>query len=50
MSDTTQNEFLSVLSHVVDRVPAKEGDVSLQEALCISEAGDGNGKVLHEEE
>lgn len=48
-SDSTQNEFLSVLIHVVDRVPAKEGDVSLQEALRLSQAGDGSGKVLHED-
>merc|ERR1712232_3403 len=48
-SDSTQNEFLSVLIHVVDRVPAKEGDVSLQEALHLSQAGDGSGKVLHED-
>jgi hypothetical protein len=40
-SDSTQNEFLSVLLHVVDRVPAKEGQESLQQLLRISQAEDG---------
>lgn len=34
-SDSTQNDFLSVLLHIVDRVPAKEGEESLQEYLRI---------------
>lgn len=40
-SDSTQNEFLSVLLHVVDRVAAKEGDETLQQLLRISPAPDG---------
>lgn len=40
-SDSTQNEFLSVLLHVVDRVPAKEGQESLQQLLRITPAVDG---------
>jgi hypothetical protein len=40
-SDSTQNEFLSVLLHVVDRVPAKEGHESLQQLLRVSPAEDG---------
>jgi replicative superfamily II helicase len=39
-SDATQNEFLSVLIHVLDRVPAKEGEESLQEMLRINAAAD----------
>jgi len=35
-SDSTQNEFLSVLLHVVDRVPAKEGEESLQDFLRVT--------------
>jgi hypothetical protein len=46
-SDSTQNEFLSVLLHVVDRVPAKEGEESLQQLLRISPAPDG--RALSEE-
>eukprot|EP00956_Cyclotella_meneghiniana_P007459 scaffold10139_cov74-Cyclotella_meneghiniana.AAC.10 len=34
-SDAVQNEFLSVLLHVVDRVPAVEGEESLQQMLRI---------------
>eukprot|EP00804_Cyclotella_cryptica_P011929 CCRYP_004426-RA/>CCRYP_004426-RA protein AED:0.01 eAED:0.01 QI:96/1/1/1/1/1/2/343/1248 len=34
-SDAVQNEFLSVLVHVVDRVPAAEGEESLQQLLRI---------------
>jgi superfamily II RNA helicase len=40
-SDSTQNDFLSVLVHVVDRHPAKEGDESLQEMLRIEASEDG---------
>jgi hypothetical protein len=46
-SDSTQNEFLSVLLHVVDRVPAKEGEESLQQILRVSQSDDG--KALNEE-
>jgi hypothetical protein len=46
-SDSTQNEFLSVLLHVVDRVPAKEGDESLQQLLRIVPSDDG--KALNED-
>lgn len=34
-SDAVQNDFLSVLLHVVDRVPAAEGEESLQHLLRI---------------
>jgi hypothetical protein len=34
-SDSTQNELLSVLLHVVDRVPAEENEESLQELLRV---------------
>jgi hypothetical protein len=40
-SDSTQNEFLSVLLHVVDRVPANEGQESLQQLLRVSPCEDG---------
>jgi hypothetical protein len=40
-SDSTQNEFLSVLLHVVDRVPAKEGEETLQQLLRVAPAEDG---------
>lgn len=33
LSDSTQNEFLSLLLHVVDRVPCPEGEESLQQSL-----------------
>jgi hypothetical protein len=46
-SDSMQNEFLSVLLHVVDRVPAKEGDQSLQQLLRIVPHEDG--KALSED-
>jgi len=46
-SDSTQNEFLSVLLHVVDRVPAKEGDESLQQLLRVEASDDG--KALSDE-
>ena len=35
-ADTTQNDFLAVLLPVVDRVPAKEGEESLQVMLCVT--------------
>jgi hypothetical protein len=44
-SDATQNDFLSVLLHVVDRVPAKEGEESLQEYLRIVSSEDGTKQV-----
>jgi hypothetical protein len=47
-SDATQNEFLSVLLHVVDRVPAKEGEESLQQLLRIETSAD-SGKVVNED-
>jgi hypothetical protein len=34
-SDAVQNDFLSVLLHVVDRVPAADGEESLQQLLRI---------------
>jgi hypothetical protein len=40
-SDSTQNEFLSVLLHVVDRVPAAEGEETLQQLLRIAPHEDG---------
>mmetsp|Transcript_3270 Transcript_3270/g.7628 ORF Transcript_3270/g.7628 Transcript_3270/m.7628 type:complete len:1263 (+) Transcript_3270:148-3936(+) len=40
-SDGTQNEFLSVLVHVADRQPCKEGEESLQQLLRIEETEDG---------
>jgi len=40
-SDATQNEFLSVLIHVVDRHPPKEGEESLQQLLRIESTEDG---------
>jgi ATP-dependent RNA helicase DDX60 len=40
-SDSTQNDFLSVLVHVVDRHPAKEGEESLQQLLRIEASEDG---------
>ena len=40
-SDSTQNEFLSVLLHVVDRHPAPEGEESLQQLLRIAPSEDG---------
>jgi len=40
-SDSTQNEFLSVLLHVVDRVPANDGDESLQHMLRVIDTKDG---------
>ena len=46
-SDATQNEFLSVLLHIVDRTPAKEGEESLQQHLRIEAAEDG--RALNED-
>jgi len=40
-SDSTQNEFLSILIHVVDRNPPAEGSESLQQLLRIEESEDG---------
>lgn len=40
-SDSTQNEFLSVLIHVVDRHSPAEGDESLQQLLRIEASEDG---------
>jgi ATP-dependent RNA helicase DDX60 len=40
-SDSTQNEFLSVLLHVVDRHPVPEGEESLQQLLRITPSEDG---------
>jgi ATP-dependent RNA helicase DDX60 len=47
-SDATQNDFLSVLLHVIDRVPAKEGDESLQEFLRVVSSEDGSRPVNDE--
>lgn len=44
-SDATQNDFLSVLLHTVDRVPAREGEESLQELLRIIPSADGSKSV-----
>jgi superfamily II DNA or RNA helicase len=46
-SDSTQNEFLSVLLHVVDRVPAKEGEETLQQLLRIVPSQEG--KALNDD-
>jgi ATP-dependent RNA helicase DDX60 len=40
-SDSTQNEFLSVLIHVVDRHAPKEREESLQQLLRVEESDDG---------
>ncbi|GAX18915.1 hypothetical protein FisN_8Hh133 [Fistulifera solaris] len=45
-SDSTQNEFLTVLLHAVDRCPAKEGDTSLQQLIRIDVA---DGKATNED-
>jgi len=44
-SDATQNDFLSVLLHVVDRVPAKEGEESLQQFLHLESV---DGKIVND--
>jgi len=46
-SDATQNDFLSVLIHVIDRIPAKEGDESLQQTLKLTSHDDG--RALNED-
>jgi ATP-dependent RNA helicase DDX60 len=40
-SDSTQNEFLSVLLHVVDRHPPLDGQETLQQVLRIAPSDDG---------
>jgi hypothetical protein len=40
-SDSTQNEFLSILLHVIDRYQPYEGSESLQQLLRIEESEDG---------
>ena len=47
-SDSTQNEFLSVLLHVVDRVPCPEGEESLQQSLRATTNLD-DGKAVNDE-
>jgi len=47
-SDGTQNDFLSVLLHVIDRVPAKEGEESFQQYLRLAPTED-SGKTLNED-
>jgi hypothetical protein len=47
-SDSTQNDFLSVLLHIVDRSPAKEGEESLQQFLRIELTAD-SGKTLNDD-
>jgi len=48
-SDGTQNNFLAVLLHVIDRVPAKEGEESFQQYLRIEPATGATTKVVNEE-
>lgn len=45
-SDSTQNDLLAVLLHVVDRVPAKKGEESLQELLRVAPS---EGKIVNED-
>merc|ERR1712238_557271 len=45
-SDSTQNDLLAVLLHVIDRVPAKEGEESLQEFLRVAPSA---GKTVNED-
>mmetsp|Transcript_21397 Transcript_21397/g.31250 ORF Transcript_21397/g.31250 Transcript_21397/m.31250 type:complete len:355 (+) Transcript_21397:26-1090(+) len=47
-SDGTQKDFLAVLLHVVDRVPAKEGEESFQQYLRV-ETNDDASRVLNDE-
>jgi len=47
-SDATQNIFLSVLLHIVDRIPCREGEESLQQQLRISPI-DGKSTLLNDE-
>ena len=46
-SDSTQNDFLSVLLHIIDRVPVKNDEESLQQMLKLT-ASD-NGKAVNED-
>jgi len=46
MADSTQNDLLAVLLHVVDRVPAEEGEESLQELLRVVPT---EGKTINED-
>lgn len=46
-SDATQNDFLAVLIHVLDRRPAREGEESLQEMLKLTSTSEG--RALNEE-
>mmetsp|Transcript_40782 Transcript_40782/g.74625 ORF Transcript_40782/g.74625 Transcript_40782/m.74625 type:complete len:1026 (+) Transcript_40782:2809-5886(+) len=45
-SDSTQNDLLAVLLHVIDRVPAKEGEESFQEFIRVAPS---EGKTIHED-
>ena len=45
-SDSTQNDLLAVLLHVIDRVPAKNGEESLQELLRVAPSA---GKTINED-
>ena len=45
-ADSTQNDLVAVLLHVVDRVPAKEGEESLQEMLRVAPT---EGKIINED-
>jgi len=45
-SDSTQNDLLAVLLHVVDRVPAQEGEESLQELLRVAPS---EGKTMNDD-
>jgi len=47
-SDSTQNDFLSVLLHVIDRVPAKKGEESLQQLLRVVSSAEGSKPVSPE--
>jgi len=47
-SDATQNKFLSVLLHIVDRVPCQEGEESLQQQLKIAPI-DGKSTLLNDD-
>lgn len=46
-TDAAQNEFLSILLHVTDRVPVREGEESLQQLLRIVPSQDG--KALNDD-
>uniref|UniRef100_A0A7S1BV22 Helicase ATP-binding domain-containing protein n=1 Tax=Corethron hystrix TaxID=216773 RepID=A0A7S1BV22_9STRA len=47
-SDATQNEFISCILHVADRVPCPEGEVSLQEYLNCVVTDTSKGKSCDE--